>query len=160
MDRLLKGKHRDTASLCLNEEIPCQFDQIADDRASGRHFARALAIEEGGSYGIPFDVNRIKNAIHGCQEMMLRNQGGMYPGLQFPLVHFGNGQQFDPVPEFPAELNVRAVISEIPLMNTSLNLKRRAKGQPNQDGQFVGSINAFYVVGRISLCIPLGLSLF
>jgi len=76
----------------------------------------------------------------------------MNTGFDLPLIIFGDGQEFDPIPELPAELNIQRVISEIPAMKI-LETKEGSKGKTDKNGKLMSGIDPFNIIGWISLCV-------
>ena len=83
----------------------------------------------------------------------------MDPGLDLPAVKLGRGQQLHPVAELPAELDVQRRDVRDPRGEDLLELHGGAEGQPGEDREFVGGVDALHVVGGVGFGIPLLLRL-
>eukprot|EP01132_Coremiostelium_polycephalum_P022260 gene22259-biopygen12545 len=131
--------------------------QVGDHRRSGRLHAGAGAVEQGGTGSVTVDHHGVHHAIDVGDQAVGRDQCRVHTQLDtgrgaarhtevldavaqgFGVVHVGGGQLGD---AFGVGL---------------VELQRDTKGDERQDGQLVGSVDAFHVEGRIGFGVTQGL---
>ncbi len=84
----------------------------------------------------------------------------MNTSLYFSTIHFRNGQEFNPVSEFPTELNVDGRDFGDSSNKDIFKLDGRPESQPDKDGELVGCINALDIISRVCFGISFLLSFF
>ena len=80
--------------------------------------------------------------------------------LDPPLLHFGNGQEFNAISKFSTELNVQRRDLRDSSDEDLFESKRGSEGETNQNGELVSRIDPFNIIGRVRLRISFLLGFF
>jgi len=126
------------------------FGKIGDDRGCGGALAGAATVEEGVAQLVAFDRDGIENAIHGGEDVLLGEEGGLGADFDGAIVLLENErEEFHDVTEFGGETDVEGRHFFDPANVNVAIIDEEAVGEGAEEDGFVGGIPAVDVEGFV-----------
>ena len=134
-------------------------EEVGEDGTGGCAGASAGAFEDDGAERFGFDGDGIEDAVDAGHGVVRRDQGGVDAEVEAVRGAAGGGEHADGVAEVGGVPEVAGAEGADALAVDLVGLDAAVEGEGGEDGELVGGVNAFDVVGGVGFGVAEALGL-